>query len=357
MRPDHIGDVLLTAPAVGVLRASLPGAQLTYLVGPWSLEAAQHGPPVDRLRSFAFPGFARQANANPIAPYVTLAAVAARLRRERFDLAVVLRPDHWWGALLALAAGIPIRVGGRTPETQLLLTHACAMGSRQPWAEQALSTAQLALRACGVTEVEPARTPVFRVSPTARASVADLWERSGLTGQGRQVIAIQPSAGARLKSWPIERWAALADRLANQHGLSVLLCGGPDDGQLLRAIQAHMATLPAAVACGQSLDESAAMFERCAALVGLDGGAAHLAAAVGTPTVRLYGPVPTEVFGPWPPDERATQRVVVTDRLACVPCGDLEAPPCGATSLPACMLALGVDDVLVAVRALTKQTV
>jgi ADP-heptose:LPS heptosyltransferase len=201
------------------------------------------------------------------------------------------------------------------------------------------------------------RDSMFRVSPTARAAVANLWERLGLAARGRPVIAIQPSAGAGLKSWPVERWAALADRLANQHGLSVLLSGGPDDGQLLRAIQARMATSPAAVACGQSLDESAAVFERCAVLVGLDGGAAHLAGAVGTPTVRLYGPVPTEVFGPWPPAERATQRVVVTDRLACVPCGDLQSPPCGATSLPACMLALGLEDVLYAIRTLTKQSV
>jgi ADP-heptose:LPS heptosyltransferase len=284
-----------------------------------------------------------------------LAAAAARLRRERYDLAVVLRPDHWWGALLALAAGIPIRVGGRTPETQPLLTHAGAIDSRQPWAEQALSIARQALQASGVAEVESGPTPMFRVSPTARASVADKWERTGLAERDRPVIAIQPSAGARLKSWPVERWAALADRLATQHDLSVLLCGGPDDGPLLRAIQGRMAAPPVAVACGQSLDESAAMFERCAALVGLDGGAAHLAAAVGTPTVRLYGPVPAAVFGPWPPDERATQRVLVTDRLACVPCGDLESPPCGARSSPACMLALGVDDVLDAVRALMKQ--
>ncbi|HEY0580638.1 MAG TPA: hypothetical protein VGE94_00545, partial [Chloroflexota bacterium] len=59
------------------------------------------------------------------------------------------------------------------------------------------------------------------------------------------------------------------------------------------------------------------------------------------------------VFGPWPP--RPDQRVLLTNALPCVPCGHLEAPPCGAERLPACMLALGVTDVLKAVETLVCQ--
>ena len=121
--------------------------------------------------------------------------------------------------------------------------------------------------------------------------------------------------------------------------------GGPEDGRLLAAVQARMAHAPVPTAFGQPLGVTAAMYQRCALLVGLDGGGAHLAAAVGTPTLRLYGPAPSSVFGPWPPGQ-PHQRVLAADGLACVPCGHLEAPPCGATTLPACMLALGVDDVL-----------
>ena len=120
-----------------------------------------------------------------------------------------------------------------------------------------------------------------------------------------------------------------------------------------RAIAERMTRPPAAVACGQPLDVSAALYERCELLVGPDSGAAHLAAAVGTPTLRLYGPEPVELFGPWPP--RSDQRVLVDRALACVPCGHLASPPCGATTLPACMLALGVADVLKAVKAQLAQ--
>ena len=70
---------MLTAPAIGLLRASLPDARLTYLVGPWSGAAARNGPPVDEIRTLDFPGFTRRANANLLAPYLLLARTCAEL--------------------------------------------------------------------------------------------------------------------------------------------------------------------------------------------------------------------------------------------------------------------------------------
>ena len=350
LRPDHVGDVLLTAPAVALVRASLPSARLTYLVGPWSVAAARHGPAVDSLRTLAYPGFARRANANVLAPYALMAREAARLRRERFDLAVVWRPDHWWGALLAMAAGIPIRVGGDTPETSPLLTHKKPATLGQHAVEQSLELARLAIKAASAVPVQPANGQSFTLSEASKHAAEEFWTRHGLSG--KRVVAIQPSAGAVLKSWPIEHWAQLADRIAD-FGAAVLLAGAPADLPILKEFESRMAHKPAAVACGQPLNTSAALYQRCALLVGPDGGAAHLAAAVGTPTVRLYGPAPIEVFGPWPP--RADQRVLVAGELACIPCGHLESPPCAATTLPACMLALSVDDVLKAVKAQLDQ--
>jgi ADP-heptose:LPS heptosyltransferase len=350
LRPDHVGDVLLTAPAVTLMRASLPAAQLTYVVGPWSLEAARHGPAVDSLWALAYPGFSRRRNTNLLAPYVLLAREAARLRRERFDVAVVLRPDHWWGALLAMAAGIPIRVGSDTPETSPLLTHTQPVAATKHALEQSLDLARLALDAFGVEPAPLQSVQSFTISGEAQRAADEFWKRQALDGQ--RVVAIQPNAGAPLKSWPVERWTRLADGLVDR-GCAVLLVGAPTDLRLIRQIQARITIGRTAVACGQSLDVSAALYRRCALLVGPDSGAAHLAAAVGTPTVRLYGPAPVEVFGPWPP--RADQQVLLGPGLACVPCGHLESPPCGATTLPACLLALGVEDVLKAVKAQLDQ--
>jgi len=133
-----------------------------------------------------------------------------------------------------------------------------------------------------------------------------------------------------------------------EYGVNVVLIGAPEDVDLLLAITHHMRG-SAVTLCGQSLEVSAALYARCTLLVCVDSGAGHLAAAVGTPTVRLYGPAQPDVFGPWPP--RKSQHVLMATTLACAPCGHLEAPPCGAHSAPACMLALDVEDVLKEVRA------
>ncbi|MGI9146072.1 MAG: glycosyltransferase family 9 protein, partial [Chloroflexota bacterium] len=291
------------------------------------------------------PGFTRRRKPNLLAPYALLIREAASLRRERYDLAVVFRPDHWWGALLVSLAGIPLRVGMRTLETTPLLTHALPPTPGEPATLTSLQLARLALAAVGAAAAEVNTDPSFQVSAASRLAARNLWTRHALDGQ--PVVGVAPTAGAALKSWPLGRWAGLADGLIAA-GAAVLLLGGPEDGPLLEAIQSRMSSTPVASAWGQSLGLSAAMYERCALLVGLDGGQAHLAAAVGTPTVRMYGPAPSDVFGPWP--RREEQRVLVTRRLACVPCGHLEAPPCGATTLPACMLGLEVEDVLNAAR-------
>jgi heptosyltransferase-2/heptosyltransferase-3 len=343
IRPDHIGDVLLGADAVALLRASLPDAHIAYLLGPWAADAARCGPDVDEIRTLAFPGFTRRTNANLVAPYVILAQEAAVLRREGFDLAVVLRPDHWWGALLGSAAGIPMRVGTATAETRPFLTHAYR-GDGQHAAEHALDVARTALRAAGVRPAPTPNVAQFNLSQASRAAAAELWRAHGLRDR---VVALHPSAGAPLKSWPVGRWAALGNALSAD-GLQVALIGAPDDRALLGEIAGRM-TAPSATMCGQSLEASAAVYARCYLVVSVDSGAGHLAAAVGVPTVRVYGPAPPAIFGPWP--ARASQHVLMTHELACTPCGNLEAPPCGATTTPACMLAVGVSDVMKAVSA------
>jgi ADP-heptose:LPS heptosyltransferase len=346
LRPDHIGDVLLTAPAVALMRETLPTAHLTYVVGPWSAEAARHGPPVDELRTLAYPGFTRRQNVNLLAPYALLAGEALGLRRERYDLAVVFRPDHWWGALLALAAGVPVRVGASTPETDPLLTHTYSAGCAEHAADKSLGIARMALEAVSATPALIGHIRQFEVPSTARMEAGVFWRQQELSDE--RVIALHPNAGAPLKSWPLENWARLADALVDQ-SLSVVLMGAPGDRPLLSGILERMAHKRAVLACGQSLSTSAALYERCALAITVDSGAGHLAAAVGTPTVRLYGPAPPPIFGPWPP--RKTDRVLISDRLKCTPCGHLESPPCGARDFPACMLALSVDDVLNTVRA------
>ncbi|HYY87708.1 MAG TPA: glycosyltransferase family 9 protein [Chloroflexota bacterium] len=342
LRPDHLGDVLLTSPAVGLVRAAFADAQLTYLVGPWGAEVARRGPRV-HVATLVFPGFTRRPARHLVAPYTLLVRTALHLRRQAFDAAAVFRPDHWWGALLALAAGIPVRVGFRLPETQPLLSHAFDLQPEQHAAERSLLLAHQLAGLYG-RSAEASLEPVFRVAPDEHAAAARLLDQHGLSGE--RLVALQPSAGAPLKSWPERRWAELGERLGRA-GYQIVLIGAPEDVDLLSAIR-RRSSVPSLA--GQSLGVSAALYARCGLVIGPDGGGLHLAAAVGTPTLRLYGPAPPAVYGPWPP-AAGCQHVLLTRALACAPCGSLEGPPCGASALPACLLTIAVDDVVGAALA------
>src|SRR5689334_4822805 len=78
IRPDHLGDVLLAGAGIARLRAALPDAHLTELVGPWSREVARRGPAVDALLTWELPGFSRRPKRGPLAPYWSLLRLARR---------------------------------------------------------------------------------------------------------------------------------------------------------------------------------------------------------------------------------------------------------------------------------------
>jgi heptosyltransferase-2/heptosyltransferase-3 len=334
IRPDHLGDLLLTTPAIAALRQSLPEAHLTLLAGPWSEAVARRGPPVDEILTLEFPGFTRRPKRDPFEPYRLLSNAARRLR-GRYDLAVILRPDHWWGALLAAGAGIGLRLGYRTPSTTPLLSIAIPLPLE---AHSAALSLRLAERAAALAGGQPEPfaqppPPLFRITEDERA-----WASHQRTERGQPLVVLHPGSGAPLKSWPAPRWAAVADGLADQ-GAAVLLTGGPDDLDSPLLIESIMRR-PAGQLAGQtSFGQLAALFERASLVVGVDSGPLHLAAAVGAPTLRLYGPTDPARYGPWAPAQPGLHPTLFGD-LPCRPCGDLVAPPCGAHQDPACLAAV-----------------
>ncbi|HVA23756.1 MAG TPA: glycosyltransferase family 9 protein, partial [Chloroflexota bacterium] len=122
IRPDHLGDLILAAPALPALRAIYPNARLTAWLGPWGEPVWRHHPSLDAVETCAFPGFTRAPKPHPLAPYA-LARDQARTLRGRFDLAINLRADFWWGALAACWARIPV-AGFDIPECRPFLAKA-----------------------------------------------------------------------------------------------------------------------------------------------------------------------------------------------------------------------------------------
>ncbi len=343
IRPDHLGDVLFLTPALHALRRALPDARIALLVGPWGREAVRDNADLDDVMICPFPGFERRRKTSLIAPYRLLYAQARTLRGRGYEAAVILRFDHWWGAWLAAAAGIPLRIGYDLPEVRPFLTHALPYRPDRHEVEQ--NGVLLGSLAGGLpAPLGPLR---YRVRPEDRAWAATWTAQVGIR-EGDRIVAIHPGAGARVKQWPARAWAAVADALAARPGVRLVLTGAASEMPLAQAV-ADAAACHLVNAAGQtSLGQLAALYERCALVLGSDSGPLHLAAAVGAPTVRLYGPVSLAKFGPWGDPER---HLALTTPWGCAPCHRLDWPP-ESLAHHACVAAIRPEDVLAAAERL-----
>jgi ADP-heptose:LPS heptosyltransferase len=338
IRPDHLGDLLFCTPALHALRAAWPAAHITACVGPWSAAILRHNRDVDTVRTLPFPGFARQAGQGPWQPYRLLWHEGQRLRDEHFDLAIVLRFDHWWGAWLAQRAGIPQRVGYAVAECQPFLTQAVPYQTGRHEVVQNLALIEAVMRQ---RIAAPARL-TFPIPADAQAWVHTWRAAAGLAEQ--PYVVVHPGAGAPVKLWPAPAWAGVIDGLRDR-GLPVVLTGGAAERDLVAGITGQVHGPVHALAGATDLDQLAALMQQSCLTVGLDSGPLHLAVAVGVPTVHLYGPVATATFGPW--GDPARHRVLTSD-WACVPCNRLDF---AAAELPRhpCVRALTPGSVLQAI--------
>jgi ADP-heptose:LPS heptosyltransferase len=351
IRPDHLGDLLLATPALGLLRAALPDATITALVGPWARPALAGRPELDALHTCAFPGFTREPAGGPLAPYRQLAVEARRLRRGRYDVALVPRVDHWWGAALAAYAGIPLRLGYGVPASRAFLTHALPPDFAQHSVEESwrIVAALLGLLGRPLPSARPGPV-VATASPAGQASAAHCLSDHGVV-PGARLVAIHPGTGADVKLWPAAHWSAVSDALAQRLDARIVVTGSAAERELVAAVVGGMrgpAPDDAINAAGAlDWDGLAGLFARCALVLGVDSGPLHLAAALGVPTVHVFGPTAPARFGP---RGRGAHHVVRVP-LPCSPCGNLIAPPCGARVEPPCMRAVMPEMVIDAALA------
>lgn len=316
IRPDHLGDVLFLTPALRRLRDARPDLHITVLAGPWSEPLLAHNPDIDALETLDFPWFDRKARRSLFDPYRRLFAAAEWLR-GRFDTAVILRFDHWWAGWMAAHAGIPRRIGYATPQLAPFLTESVPYTRDR---HEALQNLRLVARLGAPATMTPEESPLVLPLPDAAYEKAAALPVPAGAGP---LVAIHPGSGAAVKRWRAESWGALANALNERAGARFIITGGPGEVALATDVSAHMRA-PATVVAGEtSLLEVAALFERCALVAGPDCGPLHLAVAVGTPTVHLYGPVDPAAFGPWGP---ASRHRVLTRNLDCQYCERLDWP-------------------------------
>ncbi len=357
IRPDHLGDLLFTTPALRFLRMALPGAHITCLVGPWARSVVENNPHVDQVLTCAFPGFTRRPKPSFLHPYSLLWRYAQELRVVKFDLAIILRFDHWWGAFLACLARIPRRVGYDIAEVKPFLTEAVPYVSGRHEVEQDLALVErvAGYRArdagCQIPDTrdrkeDPRFSLEFLTTAEDEAFAGRYLAERGVE-EGDFLVGIHPGAGAAVKLWRNEAWTQVADALAERYGARVILTGSAGERPLVQAIAGQAATRPIVTAGETGLGQLAAVMARCHLVMGVDSGPLHLAVAMGTPTIHLYGPVDWRAFGPW---GDPTRHIVIRSDMDCIPCNRLDYDSEEIGEHP-CVRSITVDQVLKAVES------
>ena len=275
IRLDRIGDVVLSTPVVRALRQVYPESFIAMMVRPACREVVDGNPALNEVILYEKEGAHRRVS--------DTIRFARGLRRFRFDTALVLHPtnrSHW----IPWFAGIPRRIGYER-KCGWLLTH------RVPHRKQEGSRHEMdyALELLQVLGISPPRPePEVPIRERARQRVEELLARSNIRVNQR-LVAIHPSASCISKRWMPERFAEVADRLISAQGVRIcLIADGPDAIYAQRVAQAMQQ--PTLDFAGRlSIGELTALLERCALLISNDSGPVHLAAAVKTPVVDLFG--------------------------------------------------------------------
>ncbi|MBI2834828.1 MAG: lipopolysaccharide heptosyltransferase II [Acidobacteria bacterium] len=332
LRFERIGDLLMTLPAISAVRSAAPNATIDLVVGSWNEPIARLIRDVNRIETLDLPWLSRPAGS---ASALTLARRALSWRKRHYDLAINLEGDLRSHLLMWLSGArrrVSFDMAGGAP----LLTDRVAFDSRAHTSENALQLVRAAFKS---TAIESRNRPQpLELPANERRRAADLLKEAG-----RRVIAVHVSGGRAIKQWPAERFADVAARLARNEDATIVLTGTEDDRPLVSALQA---ALPASVriidlAGRADLLLLAAVLEQCHALVTGDTGPMHVAAAVGTPVVAVFGLSDPARYGPLTPHCR-----IARIDLPCSPCNRVRRPPDRCrTGTPDCLAGIGADVV------------
>jgi ADP-heptose:LPS heptosyltransferase len=327
VRPDNVGDVLMTGPVFRALRAAAPHAALDLLASPAGSAAAALIPEIDGVVTASVSWQQLDAVPGSGDPTDPDAGLVADLAGRTYDAAVVLTSfsqSPWPAAEVARRAGVPVRVGTSKEFGGGLLTH---WVPAPPDEEHQVDRMLGLLAAVGVPlrgHTLHARIPDDAATPLAVV--------------GTRYAVVAPGASCPSRRWPAERFAAVVTALAAD-GLTVAVTGTAREGDLVEAVAG---TDGVPLAGGLGLADLAALLEGAEVVVANNSGSVHLADAVGAPVVELFAG--TETVDQYRP--RSTRAEVLTRPVACAPCRQLVCP------FDQECLAIGPEEVVAAARRL-----
>ncbi len=348
LRLERIGDLLMTLPAVADLKRSFPAASIDLTVGSWNREIAAAIPSVDRVETLDAAWLSRDGGGQGVAG---LARAAARWRSRRYDLAINFEPDIRSHLVMA-AIGAGWTAGFASGGGRALLDTALDYDTTIHTADNARALVSALAREAGSEDVArdsldagrgPGRGGIqsLRIPEASRDEAARLLARFN----GATTIGIHVSGGRAIKQWPEDRFREVAGRLARDRAATIVLTGAPGDRAQVEAVRTALPPERVLDLSDASLMTVAAVLARLDLFVTGDTGPMHLAQAVGTPIVAVFGPSQPWRYGPRGPRDR-----VVRVDLPCSPCNRIRTPPERCTGhTPDCLASIETSAVLAAI--------
>ncbi|MBI3122369.1 MAG: lipopolysaccharide heptosyltransferase I [candidate division NC10 bacterium] len=338
VKPSALGDVIHALPVAATLRRRYPNIGLDWLVEEEAADLVTGHPALSGVVVSGRRRWLRQLR-NPVEIPRTLMEArrfAADLRRRRYGAVLDLQ-GLFKSALYVLATGAPIRVGfaeGREGATRVLTHRVVAPPQPVHAVDRYLALAS------AVDATEPVREFHIALGPQDLAAA-----RSHLAAcrvpPGCPCVVLHPAARWRTKLWEVERWRELAASLLAE-GMGVILTGSRQDEALAATIVTGLNPPPVSLVGRLSLKQLVAVLRDVDLMITVDSGPMHMAAAVGTPVVALFGPTDPRRTGPLGPG------AVLRKELPCSPC---LRRGCQIADTYRCMRDLGVAEVLAAARS------
>ncbi|MFH1655376.1 MAG: lipopolysaccharide heptosyltransferase II [Candidatus Omnitrophota bacterium] len=334
IRTDRIGDVLLSTPVIKAVKDFFPNSFLAVMVRPYAKEIIEGNPFVDELIIYDKYGKHKS--------ILSSLKFANELRKERFDLAIILHPTNRVN-LISFFAGIPERIGYNR-KMGFFLTK--KLDDKKYLGEKHEMGYSLdVIRALGI---EPQDKTLFMPIKKESEDWVDRILKKNNALNSPNLVAIHPGASCPSKIWPQEHFSDLANRLIEEYRFKIIIISGPKDQKIAEKLIEKIEYPVIDLSGETTISKLASILKRCCLFISNDSGPVHISTAVGTPVISIFGRN-QKGLSPlrWGP--LGEKDIFLHKDVGCIEC---LAHNCKKEFI--CLKSISVEDVLEAVDEISK---
>ncbi len=312
---NWIGDSIMSIPAMREVRRIFPDSNITLHTRSWSEGLFSNASFIDDIISFKKNRW----------PGVDIFDNVTFLRDEGFDLAVLF-PNSFESALTVFLSRIPVRIGYNKDARGLLLTHPIAVPEWKNRRHEVFYylnlIAEVERRLLGRDTVSAAIPDIsLEVTEQRKTDAFRLLAGAGVDPERKTVLLGVGSTNSNAKRWPADRYARLSDRLQNELETNVVLVGSAGDSEVADLVAELSNVKPLSLVGVTNVAEAAAVISVSDLLISNDMGLAHIAPAVGTRSITIFGPTNVVTTSPFSPIA-----TIIKHDVPCSPCMLRECP-------------------------------